>query len=52
MLDGEDVLNWWQRNAGEDVTGTSLGIDAIAEFQTLTGLTAHSTRVTAAPLSL
>ncbi len=37
MLDGEDMLNWWQRNAGGDVTGTSLGIDAIAEFQTLTG---------------
>lgn len=36
-LDGEDVLNWWQRNAGGDVTGTSLGIDSIAEFQTLTG---------------
>jgi hypothetical protein len=37
LLDGEDVLNWWQRNAGADVTGTSLGIDSIAEFQTLTG---------------
>src|SRR5580692_2633264 len=37
MLDGEDVVNWWQRNAGGDVTGTSLGIDAIAEFQTMTG---------------
>jgi len=36
-LDGEDMLNWWQRNAGGDVTGTTLGIDAIAEFQTLTG---------------
>lgn len=36
MLDGEDVLNWWQRNAGGDVNGTSLGIEAIAEFQTLT----------------
>src|ERR1700722_9853348 len=36
-LDGEDVVNWWQRNAGGDVTGTSLGIDSIAEFQTLTG---------------
>lgn len=36
LLDGEDVLNWWQRNAGGDVTGTSLGIEAIAEFQTLT----------------
>jgi hypothetical protein len=30
------VLNWWQRNAGANVTGTSLGIEAIAEFQTLT----------------
>ncbi|MBV9506737.1 MAG: TonB-dependent receptor, partial [Acidobacteriia bacterium] len=37
LLDGEDMLNWWQRNAGGDVTGTSLGIDSIAEFQTLTG---------------
>jgi outer membrane receptor protein involved in Fe transport len=37
LLDGEDVVNWWQRNAGGDVTGTSLGIDSIAEFQTLTG---------------
>ena len=37
LLDGEDVLNWWQRNAGGDVNGTSLGIDSIAEFQTLTG---------------
>ncbi|HTR38877.1 MAG TPA: TonB-dependent receptor [Bryobacteraceae bacterium] len=36
-LDGEDVLNYWQRNAGGDVTGSSLGIDSIAEFQTLTG---------------
>src|SRR5580698_9389751 len=35
-LDGEDMLNWWQRNAGANVTGTSLGIEAIAEFQTLT----------------
>src|ERR1700735_3116742 len=35
-LDGEDVLNWWQRNAGANVTGTSLGIEGIAEFQTLT----------------
>src|SRR5579863_466288 len=37
MLDGEDMLNWWQRNAGGNVTGTSLGIEGIAEFQTLTG---------------
>jgi hypothetical protein len=37
LLDGEDMVNWWQRNAGGDVTGTTLGIDSIAEFQTLTG---------------
>ncbi|HWF08420.1 MAG TPA: carboxypeptidase regulatory-like domain-containing protein [Bryobacteraceae bacterium] len=37
MLDGESMLNWWQRNAGSNVTGTSLGIESIAEFQTLTG---------------
>ena len=37
LRDGEDMLNWWQRNAGANVTGTSLGIEAIAEFQTLTG---------------
>ncbi|HEX5229449.1 MAG TPA: carboxypeptidase regulatory-like domain-containing protein [Bryobacteraceae bacterium] len=37
MLDGEDMLNWWQRNAGGNVTGTSLGIEGIAEFRTLTG---------------
>lgn len=37
MLDGGNMLNWWQRNAGGNVTGTSLGIERIAEFQTLTG---------------
>jgi outer membrane receptor protein involved in Fe transport len=36
-LDGEDMLNFWQRNAGGNSTGTSLGIDSINEFQTLTG---------------
>ena len=36
MLDGENCLNWWQRGCGAAVTGTSLGIEAIAEFQTLT----------------
>ena len=36
LLDGEDLQNWWQRGSGAGVTGTSLGIEAIAEFQTLT----------------
>src|SRR6202034_1063644 len=34
LLDGEDIQNWWQRGSGAGVTGTSLGIEAIAEFQT------------------
>jgi hypothetical protein len=36
LLDGEDLQNWWQRGSGAGVTGTSLGIEAIAEFQALT----------------
>jgi len=35
ILDGEDTLNWWQRGSGTSVTGNSLGIEAIAEFQTV-----------------
>src|SRR5436190_21623516 len=36
LLDGENIQDWWQRGTGAAVTGTSLGIEAIAEFQTLT----------------
>ena len=36
LLDGENLQNWWQRGSGAGTTGTSLGIEAIAEFQTLT----------------
>src|SRR5262245_45061368 len=36
LLDGENIQNWWQRGGGAAVTGTSLGIEAIEEFQTLT----------------
>src|SRR4029453_1995153 len=36
LLDGENIQNWWQRGTGAAVTGTSLGIEGIAEFQTLT----------------
>ncbi len=36
LLDGENLQNWWQRGSGAGVTATSLGIEAIAEFQTLT----------------
>jgi outer membrane receptor protein involved in Fe transport len=36
LIDGENCLNWWQRSCGAAVTGTTLGIEAVAEFQTLT----------------
>ncbi len=36
LLDGENIQDWWQRGSGAAVTGTSLGVEAIAEFQTLT----------------
>src|SRR6266581_4464701 len=36
LLDGENIQDWWQRGTGAAVTGTSLGIEGIAEFQTLT----------------
>ncbi len=36
LLDGENIQDWWQRGSGAQVTGTSLGVEAIAEFQTLT----------------
>jgi hypothetical protein len=36
LLDGENLQDWWQRGSGANVSGTSLGVDAIAEFQTLT----------------
>jgi hypothetical protein len=37
LLDGENLQDWWQRGSGASVSGTSLGVEAIAEFQTLTG---------------
>ena len=36
LLDGENIQDWWQRGSGAAVTGTSLGVEAIAEFQTMT----------------
>ncbi len=36
LLDGTDILNFWQHGTGAGSLGTSLGIDAIAEFQMLT----------------
>src|SRR5207237_253853 len=36
LLDNTNVANFWNRAAGSGVLGTTLGVDAIAEFQTLT----------------
>jgi hypothetical protein len=36
LLDGENLQDWWQRGSGANVSGTQLGVDAIAEFQTMT----------------
>jgi hypothetical protein len=36
LLDGTDVQNFFNRGAGSASLGTSLGMDAVAEFQTLT----------------
>jgi hypothetical protein len=36
MLDNTLLNSFWNRTAGSGATGTTLGVDAIAEFQTLT----------------
>jgi len=35
LLDDENIVNFWNRGMGS-ITGTSLGVEAIGEFQTLT----------------
>ena len=36
LLDDQDMVNFWNNGPGAGGLGTALGIDAIAEFQTLT----------------
>ena len=36
MLDNQDLANFYGHSTGASATGSSLGVDAIAEFQTLT----------------
>ena len=36
LMDNTNVANFWNRAAGSGVLGTTLGVEAIAEFQTLT----------------
>jgi hypothetical protein len=37
LLDNTNITNFWNRAAGSGVLGTTLGVDAIAEFSTVTG---------------
>ena len=36
LLDNQDLQGYWQKGAGASITGNSLGVDAIQEFQLLT----------------
>jgi hypothetical protein len=36
LLDNSDIQDWWNHGSGSSAMGTSLGLDAIGEFQTLT----------------
>jgi hypothetical protein len=38
LMDNQDMQNFWGHGTGAPSAGTSLGVDAIAEFQTLTGV--------------
>ncbi len=36
LLDNQDLQGYWEKGTGSNITGNSLGVDAIAEFQVLT----------------
>ncbi len=36
LLDNSDIQDWWNHGSGSAAIGTSLGVDGIGEFQTLT----------------
>jgi outer membrane receptor protein involved in Fe transport len=38
LLDNQNIQNWWTTGSGAITLGTSLGVEAIAEFQMLTGV--------------
>src|SRR6201999_151549 len=38
LLDDQSVQNFWGHGMGSPTLGTSLGIESVAEFQTLTGV--------------
>jgi hypothetical protein len=38
LLDGTDIQGYWQHGSGAGTVGTSLGVEAIDQFQTLVGV--------------
>ena len=38
LLDGANIQGFWNRGTGASIIGTSLGVEAIAEFQTVVGI--------------
>jgi len=38
LLDGANIQGFWNRGTGASLIGTSLGVEAIAEFQTIVGI--------------
>jgi hypothetical protein len=38
LLDGADIQGYWQHGSGAGTVGTSLGVEAIDQFQTLVGV--------------
>ncbi|MDP9037966.1 MAG: carboxypeptidase regulatory-like domain-containing protein [Acidobacteriota bacterium] len=38
LLDGTDIQGYWQHGSGAGTVGTSLGVEAVQEFQTLVGI--------------
>src|ERR1700738_306300 len=38
LLDGTDIQGFWQHGSGAGTVGTSLGVEAVEEFQTLVGI--------------
>ena len=36
LLDNGDIQNWWNHGTGSGALGSSLGVDSIGEFQTMT----------------
>ena len=42
--DDQDMQGYWSKGTGSNITGNSLGVEAISEFQVLTNTTATTSR--------